>query len=833
MLARRGSTPPLARPPSPRCGIGKLASIWQSSRAGLTLPPIPMRFRRRSPAALPQLIGWRHCDHNHNNSSETAMNDTLREAALEYHRQPTHGKISVVPTKPMATQRDLSLAYSPGVAEACNAIVADPGEAHTLTSRGNLVAVITNGTAVLGLGNIGPLAGKPVMEGKACLFKKFANIDVFDLEIAEKDPDKLVEIIASLEPTFGGINLEDIKAPECFYIERKLRERMKVPVFHDDQHGTAIVAAAAVLNGLRFVGKDIAQAKLVCSGAGAAALACLDLLVSLGLRRENVLVVDSKGVLYWGRKEGMDPSKERYARETGKRVLAECVTGADIFLGLSTARALSPEMVKTMGDKPIILAMANPTPEILPEDALAVRPDAIIGTGRSDYPNQVNNVLCFPFIFRGALDTGATTINEEMKLATVKAIADLAHDEIPDEVAAAYAGESLRFGAEYLIPKPFDPRLIDRIAPAVAKAAMDSGVATRPIADIDGYRSQLRRFVYQSGRSMEPVFQRAKRVEKRVIYAEGEEERVLRAAQVVIDERLARPILIGRRDVIETRIERYGLRLRLGTDCECVNVDDDPRYRETWTEYYNLCKRKGVSRSLAQTEMRTKTTLIGAMLVNRGDADALLCGTVGVFADHLKYVRNVIGLRVGGTTLATMQMLILPQRQLFICDTHANVDPTAAQIAEITMLAAEAVRRFGLQPTVALVSHSSFGSSDAPSAQKMRDALALIRARNPDFPVDGEMQADAALSKSVLADVCADSTLAGDANLLMMPNVDAANITYNVLRVTAGGGISIGGILLGARRPVHILTPAATVRRIVNMSAVAAVEAAMTDEARN
>ena len=760
------------------------------------------------------------------------MKEGLREAALEYHRQPTHGKISVVPTKPMATQRDLSLAYSPGVAEACNAIAADPAQAHTLTSRGNLVAVVTNGTAVLGLGNIGPLAGKPVMEGKACLFKKFANIDVFDIEIAERDPDKLVDIIASLEPTFGGINLEDIKAPECFYIERKLRERMKVPVFHDDQHGTAIVAAAAVLNGLRFVGKGIGQARLVCSGAGAAAIACLDLLVSLGLKRENVLAVDSKGALYWGRKEGMDPSKERYARETSKRTLAECVVGADIFLGLSTARALSPEMVKEMGPRPIILAMANPTPEIMPEDALAVRPDAIIGTGRSDYPNQVNNVLCFPFIFRGALDAGATTINEEMKLATVKAIADLAHDEIPDEVAAAYAGETLRFGPEYLIPKPFDPRLIERIAPAVAKAAMDSGVAARPIPDIDLYRSQLRRFVYQSGRSMEPVFRHAKRVLKRVIYAEGEEERVLRAAQVVIDENLAKPILIGRRDVIASRIERYGLRLRLDANCECVNVDDDPRYRETWTEYYNLCKRKGVSKALAQTETRTKTTLIGAMLVNRGDADAMLCGTVGVFADHLKYVRNVIGLRAGHATLATMQMLILPQRQLFICDTHANVDPTAAQIAEMTMLAAEAVRRFGLQPTVALVSHSSFGSSDAPSAQKMRDALALVRARNPDFPVDGEMQADAALSKSVLADICADSTLVGDANLLIMPNVDAANITYNVLRVTAGGGISVGGILLGAARPVHILTPAATVRRIVNMSAVAAVEAAMQDEAR-
>ncbi|HUN93471.1 MAG TPA: NADP-dependent malic enzyme [Burkholderiaceae bacterium] len=751
--------------------------------------------------------------------------ETLRDAALEYHRQPTHGKISVVPTKPMATQRDLSLAYSPGVAEACHAIVRDPGEAHALTARGNLVAVVTNGTAVLGLGNIGPLAGKPVMEGKACLFKKFANIDVFDIEIAEKDPDRLVDIVASLEPTFGGINLEDIKAPECFYIERKLRERMKVPVFHDDQHGTAIVAAAAVLNGLRLVGKDIGAASLVCSGAGAAALACLDLLVSLGLRRENVLVVDSKGVLVLGR-EGMDHSKERYARETSKRALADCLPGADIFLGLSTARALSAEMVKGMARDPIILAMANPEPEIMPDLARAARPDAIIGTGRSDYPNQVNNVLCFPFIFRGALDVGATTINEEMKLAVVRALADLAHAEIPDEVATAYHAEGLRFGPEYLIPKPFDPRLIDRIAPAVARAAMDSGVATRPIADFEAYRAQLRRFIYQSGSTMEPVFHHAKRTLKRVIYAEGEEERVLRAAQVVIDERLARPILVGRRDVVQARIERYGLRMRLDRDCECVNVDDDPRYRETWSEYYALCKRKGVSRALAQTETRTRSTLIGAMLVHRGDADAMLCGTVGVFGDHLKYVRNVIGLRPGASTLATMQMLILPQRQLFICDTHVNVDPGAAQVAEMTMLAAEAVRRFGLQPSVALVSHSNFGSSEAPSAQKMRDALELVRARRPDFAVDGEMQADAALSRTVMSEVLADSALTSEANLLIMPNVDAANITYNVLRVTAGGGITVGGILLGARRPVHILTPAATVRRIVNMSAVAAVEAA-------
>ena len=753
------------------------------------------------------------------------MTENLRDAALEYHRQPTHGKISVVPTKAMVTQRDLSLAYSPGVAEACNEIVRDPREAHTLTARGNLVAVVTNGTAVLGLGNIGPLAGKPVMEGKGCLFKKFAGIDVFDIELDEHDPDKLVDIIAALEPTFGGINLEDIKAPECFYIERKLRERLKIPVFHDDQHGTAIVAAAAVLNGLRFVGKDIAKAKLVCSGAGAAAIACLDLLVSLGIRRENILVTDSKGVVHAGR-SGLDESKARYARDTAARSLADAMPGADIFMGLSGPGVLSAEMVKVMGTQPIILAMANPTPEIMPELAKAARPDAIIGTGRSDYPNQVNNVLCFPFIFRGALDVGATTINEAMKLATVRALADLTHAEIPDEVASAYGAEGLRFGSEYLIPKPFDPRLIDRIAPAVAQAAMESGVATRPIRDLDAYRAQLRRFVYQSGSTMEPVFAAAKKAAKRLIYAEGEEERVLRAAQVVVDEGIARPILIGRPDVIATRIERYGLRLKLGTNVECVNVLDDPRYRDTWMEYYQLAKRSGVSKSLAQAEIRTRTTLIGAMLVRKGDADAMLCGTVGSYADHLRYVRTTIGLRPGVNTLAAMQLLILPNRHLFICDTHVNPDPTAEQVAEMTMLAADAVRRFGIAPSVALLSHSNFGSSELPSAQKMRAALELVRARNPDFEVDGEMQADTALSRAVLEGSMPDSPLTQEANLLIMPNVDAANITYNALRVTAGGGITIGAILLGAAQPVHILTPASTVRRIVNMSAVAIVDAA-------
>jgi malate dehydrogenase (oxaloacetate-decarboxylating)(NADP+) len=758
------------------------------------------------------------------------MSENLRDAALEYHRMPSYGKISVVPTKPMVTQRDLSLAYSPGVADACNEIVRDPREAHTLTARGNLVAVVTNGTAVLGLGNIGPLASKPVMEGKGCLFKKFAGIDVFDIELDERDPDKLVDIIAALEPTFGGINLEDIKAPECFYIERKLRERLKIPVFHDDQHGTAIVAAAAVLNGLRHVGKDIGKAKLVCSGAGAAAIACLDLLVSLGLRHDNILVTDSKGVVFSGR-AGVDESKARYARDTKARTLADTLPDADIFLGLSGPGALTADMVKTMGPNPIILAMANPIPEIMPEAAKAARPDVIIGTGRSDYPNQVNNVLCFPFIFRGALDVGATTINEEMKLAAVRALADLTHSEIPDEVASAYGAEGLRFGPEYLIPKPFDPRLIERIAPAVAKAAMDSGVATRPLKDLEAYRARLRRFVYHSGSTMEPVFEAAKKAGKRLIFAEGEEERVLRAAQVVVDEGIARPILIGRPDVIETRIERYGLRLKLGTDIECVNVLDDPRYRDTWMEYYELAKRKGVSRSVAQTEVRTRTTLIGAMLVRKGDADAMLCGLVGAYADHLRYVRNTIGLRDGVNTFAAMQLLILPNRQLFICDTHVNADPTAEQIAEMTMLAADAVRRFGIAPSAALLSHSNFGSSDLPSAQKMRAALERIQACNPDFPVDGEMQADAALSRAVLQNTMPDSPLVNEANLLIMPNVDAANITYNALRITAGAGITIGAILLGAAQPVHILTPASTVRRIVNMSAVAVVDAAATTPA--
>ncbi|MBC8027237.1 MAG: NADP-dependent malic enzyme [Steroidobacteraceae bacterium] len=754
------------------------------------------------------------------------MSENLRDAALEYHRFPTPGKISVVPTKAMATQRDLALAYSPGVADACTAIQENPLDAALYTSRANLVAVITNGTAVLGLGNIGALAGKPVMEGKGCLFKKFAGIDVFDIELDELDPDKLIEIVASMEPTFGGINLEDIKAPECFYIEKKLRERMKIPVFHDDQHGTAIVAAAAVLNGLQFVGKDISRANLVCSGAGAAALACLDLLVSLGLRMENILVTDAKGVVYKGRMEGMDPNKARYARETDARTLADIIPRADIFLGLSAGGVLKPEMVKKMADKPLILAMANPTPEIMPEEAKKVRPDAIIGTGRSDYPNQVNNVLCFPFIFRGALDVGATTINEEMKLATVRAIAILTHEEIPDTVAAAYGTPGLRFGAEYLIPKPFDPRLIERICPAVAKAAMDSGVATRPIGDLEAYRQSLRRFVYQSGSSMEPVFEAAKKVPKRVVYAEGEDERVLRAAQVAVDEGIARPMLVGRPDALTSRIETFGLRLKLGENCDCVNIlDDSESYEHAWREYFELTSRKGTTREEAKYEMRTRGTLIAAMLVHRGDADAMLCGTFGDYVDHLKYVRNIIGLREGVKTLAAMQMVILPGRQLFVCDTHVNYDPNAEQIAEMTLLAADEVQRFGVVPSVALLSHSTFGTSDAPSAQKMRDALALIRTKAPDLAIDGEINGNAALSRTVLEDLMPESALKREANLLIMPNVDAANIAYNLLRAAAGGGIVIGGILLGAAKPVHIMTPSATTRRIVNMTAVAVVDA--------
>jgi len=759
------------------------------------------------------------------------MDDQLEAAAIEYHEKPTPGKISVTPTKGLINQRDLALAYSPGVAYACKAIEADPSRAAQLTSRANLVGVITNGTAVLGLGNIGPLAGKPVMEGKACLFKKFAGIDVFDIELAENDPDKLVDMIAALEPTLGGINLEDIKAPECFYIERKLRERMKIPVFHDDQHGTAIIVGAAVSNGLKVVNKKIGSVKLVCSGAGAAAIACLDLLCGLGLKRENIVVCDSKGVIYEGRDAKMEPNKARYACKTSARQLADVIAGADIFLGLSGPGAMKQEWVKKMADRPMVFALANPIPEILPEDVKAVRPDAIIATGRSDYPNQVNNVLCFPFIFRGALDVGATKITEEMKLACVHAIAELAQAEQSDVVAMAYEGEDLSFGPEYIIPKPFDPRLITRIAPAVAKAAMDSGVATRPIADLDAYREQLTNFVYHSGFIMKPVFAAAKKAPKRVIYAEGEDERVLRAAQVVVDEKLARPILIGRPEVVETRIKRFGLRLAPGKDCELVNPESDTRYKEVWMEYYKLMRRRGVSPDDAKVHVRQSNTLIGAMLLRRGDGDALLCGTFGRHKDHLRHVANIIGLRRGSSVFAAMNVLMLPKRTVFISDTYVNEDPSVEQLTEITIMAAEEVRRFGIAPRVALLSHSNFGSDDSPSALKMSRALDAIERIAPELEIDGEMHADAALSEAIRTHVHPDGRLKGEANILIMPNLDAANISFNLLKMLGGEGITVGPILLGAAMPVHIMTPSATVRRLVNMTALCSVDASAQAQA--
>ncbi len=752
------------------------------------------------------------------------MDERIRAAALEYHRSPRPGKIAVTPTKALTNQGDLSLAYSPGVAAACDEIVRDPTTAALYTSRANLVAVITNGTAVLGLGNIGPLAGKPVMEGKGVLFKKFAGIDVFDIEVAENDPDKLVDIIAALEPTFGGINLEDIKAPECFYVEARLRERMKIPVFHDDQHGTAIIASAAVLNGMRVVGKDLAKAKLVCSGAGAAAIACLDLLVSLGLDPKNVFAVDSKGVIHDGR-EGLDPSKIRYTQKTSARSLAEVMVGADIFLGLSTAGVLKAEMVKSMARDPLILAMANPNPEILPDDAKAARPDAIIGTGRSDYPNQVNNVLCFPFMFRGALDVGATTINEPMKLAAVRAIAELAHAEQSEVVTAAYGKENLSFGPEYLIPKPFDPRLIIKIAPAVAQAAMDSGVATRPLADMEAYVQQLNEFVYSTGLLMRPVFLAAKRNPARVVFCEGEDERVLRAVQTAYDENLAVPILIGRPDVVAKTIARHGLRIRAGEHFDLVNLDSDPRYKEMWQDYYELTSRKGISVEYAKREMRRRTTLIGAMLVRHNYADAMLCGSFGKHSLHLSYIENVIGRKPGIENFYAMNMLILPHRTLFIGDTYVNYDPTAEQIAEMTLLAADEVARFGLPPKVALLSHSSFGTEDTPTAIKMRRALGILRTIAPQLEVDGEMHGDAALSEVIRRQVFPGSTLKGQCNLLIMPTLDAANIAFSLIKVAAGDGLTVGPLLLGAARPVQILTPTATVRRIVNVAALLSVEA--------
>ena len=759
------------------------------------------------------------------------MDQRFRQAALEYHEFPTPGKLQISATKSLVNQRDLALAYSPGVAAACEEIEADPSTAVRYTSRGNLVGVVTNGTAVLGLGNIGPLAAKPVMEGKAVLFKKFAGIDVFDIEINESDPDKLIEIIASLEPTFGGINLEDIKAPDCFKVERALRDRMKIPVFHDDQHGTAIVVGAAVLNGLEVIGKDIKKVKLVTSGAGAAALACLDLLVELGLPRENIWVTDLDGVVYKGRTAAMDPDKAQYAQDTVARKLADVIEGADVFLGLSAGGVLKQDMVKSMAAKPLILALANPTPEILPEQVYEVRSDAIMCTGRTDYPNQVNNVLCFPFIFRGALDVGATTITKEMEIAAVRAVAELARKEQSDVVASAYRTQNLSFGPEYLIPKPFDPRLIVHIAPAVAKAAMDSGVATRPIANLDTYRDQLQQFVYHSGTFMKPIFAVAKRCvtqtpqTSRVVFAEAEDERVLRAVQVVVDEGIAKPVLIGRPSVVERRLERFGLRIKAGVDFELINPEYDERYKDFWTSYYDLSKRKGVTEAYAKIEMRRRNTLIGSMLIHKGYADAMICGTFGTHSLHLHYVNQVIGLRSGCNTYAAMNGLMLPNRQVFLVDTHVNYDPTAEQIAEITLMAAEEMMRLGIQPKAALLSHSNFGSSNQPSAVKMRDALAKLRDIAPWLEVEGEMHGDCALDEAVRNSIFAGSNLKGDANLLVCPNIDAANIAYNLLKSAAGNGIAVGPVLLGAAKPVHILTPSATVRRIVNMAALAVLDA--------
>ena len=764
----------------------------------------------------------------------TAAEKALRDAALDYHRTPTRGKISVTPTKPLSNQRDLSLAYSPGVAYACLAIEKDPALAAEYTSRGNLVGVVTNGTAVLGLGDIGPLAGKPVMEGKGCLFKKFAGIDVFDIELAEKDPDKLVEIIAALEPTLGGINLEDIKAPECFYIESRLRERMKIPVFHDDQHGTAIISAAALLNGLELVGKAIGDIRLVSSGAGAAAIACLDVMVGLGVRRENIVVVDSRGVIQTEREDArsgrLDESKRRYCQATAARTLADAVAGADVFLGCSAAGVLTADMVRSMADKPIILALANPEPEIRPELAKAARPDCIIATGRSDYPNQVNNVLCFPYIFRGALDCGATKITEAMKLACVREIADMAKAETSDEVAAAYAGQELQFGPDYIIPKPFDARLILRIAPAVAKAAADSGVATRPIADLDAYRASLERYVYQTGMLMRPVFSAAKafsaRRPARVVYAEGEDERVLRAVQVVLDEGIARPILVGRPEVVRMRIERASLRLQAGRDFDLVDPENDPRFRAYWETYHKLMGRDGVTPEAAKAAVRRSNTLISSLMVKRGEADAMLCGLVGRYDAHLDHVRTVIGSRPGSGVLAAMNALMLDQFTLFITDTFVNEQPSAPELAEIARMAAAEVRRFGLPPKVAFLSHSIYGSSTRPSARRMREARDLFVAACPDVECDGEMHGDAALSEDVRRTYLPETTLGGAANLLVLPNIDAANILFNVIKQAGSHGVTVGPILLGAAAPAHILTPSATVRRVVNMTALAVADVA-------
>jgi malate dehydrogenase (oxaloacetate-decarboxylating)(NADP+) len=754
--------------------------------------------------------------------------DSLDDSALAYHTSPTPGKISITPTKPLMTQRDLALAYSPGVAAASRAIVADPSQVSRLTARGNLVAVITNGTAVLGLGAIGPLAAKPVMEGKAVLFKKFAGLDAIDIEIDQNDPAKLIDIIASLEPSFGAINLEDIKAPECFDIETELKRRMKIPVFHDDQHGTAIIVAAAVVNWLRISGRNLADVKLVASGAGAAALTCMDLLVTMGLPVQNVTVTDIVGVVYKGRTELMDPRKSRYEIETNARTLGEVIAGADIFLGLSAGGVMTQEMVAAMAPNPLVLALANPTPEILPELVKAVRPDAIIATGRSDYPNQVNNVLCFPFIFRGALDVGATTINEEMKLACVYALAELAMVEASDVVATAYGEEPAAFGPEYLIPKPFDPRLILKLAPAVAQAAMDSGVATRPIADFDAYRQTLGQFVFRSGLVMRPLFTRAKRAPKRIIYAEAEEEKVLRAAQVVIDEGIAHPVLVGRAEVVRVRIARLGLRMRQGEQYDLVDPENDRRYNEYWRDYHQIMERRGTSPAQARTVLRTSSTVVAAMLLRKGEGDAMVCGTVGQYHRHFRHVMSVIGLKPGVRSAAALSVVVLQDRPLFVCDTYVSYDPSPSHIAEMTIMAAEQVRRFGLEPKVALVSHSDFGTHDDPPAEKMRRALVEISALMPDLEIEGEMAADSALSEEIRKEIFPNSRLKGSANLLVMPTMDAANIAVNMLKVL-GEGQPIGPILLGAAKPVHILTPSVTVRGIVNISAVATVDAQVAE----
>ncbi|WP_120965352.1 NADP-dependent malic enzyme [Comamonas sp. lk] len=750
----------------------------------------------------------------------------LRQSALEYHEFPKPGKVAIMATKPMANQHDLALAYSPGVAAPCEEIVKDPAAAYKYTSRGNLVGVISNGTAVLGLGDIGALASKPVMEGKGVLFKKFAGVDVFDIEIDEKDPQKLVDVIAALEPTFGAINLEDIKAPECFFVERELRKRMNIPVFHDDQHGTAITVAAAMVNALKVAGKKIEEIKLVSSGAGAAALACLNLLLEVGLKRENVFVTDIAGVVYEGRTELMDPDKALFAQNTPLRTLGEVIEGADAFLGLSAGNVLKQDMVKKMAAKPIIFALANPNPEIIPEDVKAVRDDAIIATGRTDYPNQVNNVLCFPYIFRGALDCGATTITTSMEIACVHAIAALAQAEQSEEVAAAYVGEELSFGPEYLIPKPFDPRLMLIVAPAVAEAAAAAGVAKRPIEDMDAYREHLKTFVYASGTMMKPIVMAAKKAsKKRIAYAEGEEERILRAAQIVVDERIARPTLIGRPGIIAQRVEKFGLRLQEGRDYDVVNVEHDERYRDFWQSYHRMTERKGITAPIAKIEMRRRLTLIGSMLLHKGEVDGLICGTWNNTNVHLNYIDQVIGRRSGVTTYACMNGLLLPERQVFLVDTHVNYDPTAEQLAEITIMAAEEMMRFGIKPKAALLSHSNFGSSNQPSAIKMRRTLELLREQAPWLEVDGEMHGDVALDGKARAKLMPNSTLLGDANLLVSPNIDAANISYNLLKQAAGGGIAVGPVLLGAAKPVHVLTPSTTVRRIVNMTALTVADA--------